>query len=391
MNRRKAIIAILLLGAAGAGAWMLYGRYSHANDNVIRVSGNLELTQVDISFKISGKLIERTVDEGDSLKKGDLVARIDPDLTERQTQRDSAGVDAAQSQIAQMAASIDLQRATTDADLDLRRAELRQAQARLDELLAGSRKQEILQARAQVTEAQSAYDQAKRDWDRAQPLYKNEDISTQQYDMFRMRYESTQAVLRQSQERLGLVEEGPRKEEIESARAAVARAQAAVKLSEASRFELKRREIELETRKAEVARASAQMAMSQSQLNDTRVVAPIDGVVLVKSAEIGEVLAAGATVLTLGDVDHPWLRAYIREQDLGRVKLGQKAKLTTDSYPNKVYWGRISFIASEAEFTPKQIQTSEERIKLVYRVKIEVDNPQHELKSNMPVDAEIQL
>jgi HlyD family secretion protein len=112
-------------------------------------------------------------------------------------------------------------------------------------------------------------------------------------------------------------------------------------------------------------------------------VSPIDGVVLVKSANTGEILAPGTTVVTIGDIEHAWLRGYINERDLGRVKLGTKAKITTDSYPGKVYWGQVSFIASEAEFTPKQIQTSEERLKLVYRIKIDVDNPQHELKSNM--------
>ena len=131
--------------------------------------------------------------------------------------------------------------------------------------------------------------------------------------------------------------------------------------------------------------------MTQTQIADTTIVAPIDGVVLVKSAEAGEVIAAGTTIVSLGDLDHPWLRAYINETDLGRIKLGGKVKLSTDSFPGKTYEGHISFISSEAEFTPKQIQTKEERVKLVYRIKIDVDNPQHELKNNMPVDAEILL
>ena len=105
-------------------------------------------------------------------------------------------------------------------------------------------------------------------------------------------------------------------------------------------------------------------------------VSPIDGVVLVKGADVGEVLAPGTTVLTVGDIDHPWLRGYINETDLGKVKLGSKVKVTTDSYPGKVYNGRVTFISSEAEFTPKQIQTKQERVKLVYRVKIEVENPE---------------
>jgi HlyD family secretion protein len=114
-------------------------------------------------------------------------------------------------------------------------------------------------------------------------------------------------------------------------------------------------------------------------------------VVLVKSAEVGEVLAPGTSILSIGDLDRPWLRGYINETDLGRVKLGQKVKVTTDSFPGKTYWGTVSFISSEAEFTPKQIQTAEERVKLVYRIKVDIANPQHELKVNMPADAEIQL
>jgi HlyD family secretion protein len=205
-----------------------------------------------------------------------------------------------------------------------------------------------------------------------------------------MRSDSTAAALKQAEERLAMVSEGPRKEEIESARAQVARADAALRLSEANRLELKRREEDLPVRRADVSRAQAQIGITDTQLGDTVVIAPVDGVVLVKSAEVGEVLAAGTTVVTIGDIDHPWLRGYINESDLGRVKLGAPATLSSDSYKGKTYAGHVSFIASAAEFTPKQIQTREERVKLVYRIKIDVDNRGHELKSNMPVDAEIQ-
>jgi HlyD family secretion protein len=111
----------------------------------------------------------------------------------------------------------------------------------------------------------------------------------------------------------------------------------------------------------------------------------------VKAADVGEILAPGTTIVTVGDIDHPWLRGYVNETDLGKVKIGSKVRVTTDSYKGKMYNGRVSFIASEAEFTPKQIQTQQERVKLVYRVKIDLENPKHELKSNMPADAEILL
>jgi HlyD family secretion protein len=163
-------------------------------------------------------------------------------------------------------------------------------------------------------------------------------------------------------------------------------------MAQANALEMKRREQELTTRDAEIARSRASIAMIDSQIADTIAVSPVDGVVLVKSADPGEILAAGTTVVTIGDIEHPWLRGYIDETDLGRVKLGSLVHVTTDSFKKgKSYTGHVSFISSEAEFTPKQIQTQTERVKLVYRIKIELDNSSRELKSNMPADGEIVL
>jgi HlyD family secretion protein len=391
MKRTVLILIILLVAALALAGILNPGWFKRDDRSRLHVSGNIELTQVDISFKVPGKLIERTVDEGDLVKPGMLIARIDREQMESQRIRDSAVVASAQSQLTQMQTSIALQRETLESDVALRKAEQRAAQAKLDELLAGSRTQEVQQARAAVADAKAQNEQARLDWDRAQELFKNDDISKAQYDQYRMRLDSTSAILRQAQEREAMVVEGPRKEDIESAKADVARAAAAVRLSEANHLELKRKEEDLVAHRADIERSRAQVAMTDSQLNDTVVRSPISGVVLVKSAEVGEVLAAGTTVVSIGDVDHPWLRGYINERDLGRIKLGDKALVTTDSFPGKTYPGRVSFIASEAEFTPKQIQTQEERVKLVYRIKIELDNPQHELKSNMPVEADILL
>lgn len=275
------------------------------------------------------------------------------------------------------------------ADLQLRNADLSAAQSQLLQLKNGARPQEIQQANAAVAAAQSQYDQAKKDWERAQTLYKDDDISTSQYDNSRTRFDSTAANLKQTKEQAGLVQAGPRSETIESASAQVERARASLKMGQANSIETTRREQEITARRADIERARAQIALVDTQLADTIAVSPIDGMVLVKAADVGEVLAPGTSVVTVGDIEHPWLRAYIREQDLGRVKVGSKARVTTDSFPGKAYDGRVSFVSSEAEFTPKQIQTAEERVKLVYRVKIDIDNPRHELKSNMPADAEI--
>ncbi len=320
-----------------------------------------------------------------------MLARLDTDQLQKQRDRDQASVVVAETMLAQQKTAIDYQKASLEADIEARTASVRQAEAKLQELVAGSRQQEKEQANAALEDARTQHVLATDDWDRAQTLFKTDDISRSQYDLYRTRFNSTKALVQQAQERFSLVMEGPRKEDIEAARAQLELARAGLKQAEATRLELKRKEQELQTRQAQIEQARAQVAVVDTQIADGTVTSPINGVVLVKSAEAGEVLAAGTIIATLGEMDKPWLRGYIREQDLGRVKTGMKARVTTDSYPGKVYSGRISFISSQAEFTPKQIQTAEERVRLVYRIKIEVENPNHELKLNMPADAEIQL
>jgi HlyD family secretion protein len=380
------VIAIAVLGAAG----MLAYRSLHQEPaNRIVVSGNIELAQVDIAFKTSGRLIERTVNEGDAVQKGMVIARLDREQLLHQRDTATAALATAQAQLSESISALNWQRETMQADMQLRNADLSAAESQLLQLKNGARPQEIQEATAAVAAAQSQYDQAKKDWDRAQTLYKDDDISTSQYDQFRARFEGAEANLKQVKERSGMVQAGPRSETIESAKAQVERAHASLRVGQANAIETKRREQDIVARQGDIERAKAQIALIDSQLADTIAVSPINGIVLVKAADVGEVLAPGTSVVTVGDIDHPWLRAYIREQDLGRVKLGDKVKVTTDSFPGKAYDGHVSFISSDAEFTPKQIQTAEERVKLVYRIKIDIENSRGQLKSNMPADAEI--
>ncbi len=390
MKKKRLIIIVVIVVIAAAIA--VTRKLSNGSDpDVLRISGNIELTEVDISFKYPGRLVELAVDEGDPVKRGQIIAAMDRAEWERQLERERATVSAAESGLVQLRTAITFQRETVSGDLQLRSADLRQAEARLAELLAGSRAQEIEQARAVRAEAQVQHEQARRDFERAQKLFKDDDISAAQYDQFKARHDATAATLKRAAETLKLVEEGPRKEQIDQARAAVERARAALRLAEANSIDLRRREQEIPIRQADIRRAAAQAGVLEAQLADRTLASPVDGVVLTRSAEPGEVLPAGATVLTLGDIERPWVRGYIAESDLGRVKLGMTARISTDSYPGKAYEGKITFISSEAEFTPKQIQTQQERVKLVYRIKIDVPNPHRELKSNMPVDAEIRL
>ncbi len=142
---------------------------------------------------------------------------------------------------------------------------------------------------------------------------------------------------------------------------------------------------------ANVKSAQAALDMSRIVLGYTVLRAPYNGVILVRQAELGESEVPGTPIVTMADLDHVWLRAYVNEPDIGKIRFGQRVTVTTDSYPNKIYRGRISFIASQAEFTPKSVETHAERITLVYRVRIDLENPTHELVPGMPADARIAL
>jgi len=391
MRTARTLPAAVLTVAIGGIGMISCSLWKGEDENKIVLSGNIELTQVHVAFKSSGKLIDLPIEEGDEVREGTVLARLDMEQQQKQRSREQASLTIAETSLAQHLTGIDYFKASLEADILAREARLRQAEANLDQLLAGSRSQEIQQAEAAVQEARSQFALAEEEWQRAQVLYKNDDISTSQYDRYRSQFTGSQAAMQKAEQYYSLVREGPRKEDIEAARAAVEQARAALQQAEASRLEVRRREQESDTRRAQIDQARAQVAYMDAVIADGTVTAPFDGVILEKSAEIGEVVAAGTTIASLGNIKKPWLRGYIRQQDQGRVKLGMKVRVTTDSYPDKVYEGRLSYIASEAEFTPKQIQTPEERVKLVYRIKVEVDNPSQEPKLNMPASAEILL
>ncbi|MBN2373998.1 efflux RND transporter periplasmic adaptor subunit [bacterium] len=386
-TKRSAIIVIIIITGLVAAAVFSVKWLNNENNHRIFISGNIELTEVNIAFKNSGRIIELNIEEGDPVKKGMIIARLDQEQLLLQRDRFQAMLDAARVQCSKIQTEIQYQYETLKGNTALRKAEMNQAGARLKELLSGSRAQEIEQMQAMTERAKAEFEKAKKDWERAKILYDKGDISTARYDQVKTAYESAEAGLKQAREQLALVVEGPREENIEAARAQVAAAKAGLQITEAQRLEIKRKEQDLELAQTDIKRAITELALIESQLKDNIAESPIDGVVLTKAAEAGEIIPAGAPIVTIGDLYHPWLRGYINEENLDRVKLGGKARIITDS--GKIFWGRISFISSEAEFTPKQIQTKQERVKLVYRIKISIENPNGELKLNMPADAEI--
>jgi HlyD family secretion protein len=379
MEKRRQLIVLIAAGLLLAiFAYLILGR--SARDAIIRVSGNIEVTDAEVSFKIPGRVEARLVDEGEMVKAGQAVARLDSAELEQEAALRKAEVQAAEAVLAELEAG------SRPEEIAQAEAAAEQAKARLDEMLAGSRPEELAAADAVLRRAQAEAERARLDAERYDGLYKKGIVSAQQYDLARTSYETARARQREAEEQYKLVKEGPRKEQIAQARAAWLQAQERFRLVKNG----PRRETIAQAR-ARLRQAREALAVAETRLSYATLVAPLSGVVLSKNVEPGEFVAAGTPVITVGDLENVWVRAYINETDLGRVKVGQRVRVTTDTYPGKHYEGRVSFIASQAEFTPKSVQTEKERVKLVYRIKVDIHNPNMELKPGMPADAEILL
>ena len=327
---KKIIPIVILLAAAVAAGVYYYPRLTQkaAPVNQLTLSGNIEAHESLVGFKVPGRIVELPVEEGQQVAQGALLARLDDADLKQRIRIDEAAV------------------GVRESDLAL--------------TLAGTRHQEVKAAQQTMLDAEADRSQKKLDNERAQKLFAKDEVSAQERDLAATALKRAEAIFKAAQQRYNEAVEGSRKEDINIARA---------NLNE----------------------AGASLGLSQVNLSYSILRAPSAGVVTVRQAELGEVVAPGSPVVTIADLDHIWLRAYIAETDLGSIYWGQDAVITTDTYPGKQYHGRISFIASTAEFTPKSVQTFKERVTLVYRIKIDIDNANHELKPGMPADARIDL
>lgn len=327
--KQRIPLFVLLVAVVVAGSYVITPllRGQLRSDGLI-VSGNIEAHESLLSFKVQGLIAEMPVQEGQWVEQGTVIARLEGDDLRQQVAVDEAA--------------------------------LRKSEAELALALAGTRRQQIEAAEQTLLDAQADLKQKKLDYERAKDLYAEGAIAKNTRDLAETDLKRARAVEQRAKEQYDEAVEGTRKEDIAISR-------------------------------ANVQQAHEKLRLSRIQLDYTELRAPKAGVILVRQAELGEVVAPGTPVVTLADLDHIWMRAYISETDLGRVRWGQSATIRTDTYPGKGYPGRVSFIASKAEFTPKSVQTQAERVTLVYRIKIDIENPNHELKPGMPADATIEL
>lgn len=324
--KKKIIIPVVLVAIIASAAVFAFNRRRADDDGTLRVSGNIEVTDVEISFRMPGRVATRPASEGMPIAAGAVVATLD---------------------------TSELQH-----EIGARDADVAAARAQLAELESGSRRQEIEQARTAVRLAQAEAERWTADYARQRELYAKKVISQRELEASETAAQMARERVVQARQSAALLEEGPRRETKDAAR-------------------------------ARVQQAGQAGAALRTRLADATIVSPMSGIVIAEHVEPGEHVAAGTPVVTIGDLDRVWMRGYIDETDLGRVRVGQRVDVRSDTFPGKAYPGVITWISEQAEFTPKSVQTEKERVKLVYQLKIDIPNPSHELKPGMPADADI--
>jgi HlyD family secretion protein len=325
MKRSERIIVSLaglglLLGLSG---WQLPACLGQKVSNEIRLSGWVEVDTVRIAPLIGGRIVELNLEEGESVRKDQVVARLD-------------------------CRELELQ-------LGQAQASRKGASAQSQMVKKGARNEDIANVRELVKQAEIALDNAKRDRDRAAALLASKSITQKQFDDAKSRYDSTEAQLAALRQQYAKIRSGSRVEEKETAEAMVEQAESVI-------------------------------ALLKEKLSHCVVDAPADGVVINKLVEKGEIIGPGGVMAIVGKMARVKVKGYVAEEELGFIKIGQNVSIFIDSEPTRPIPGKVTFIASQAEFTPKNIQTQQERIKTMYEIRVTVDNSDGKLKAGMPAD-----
>lgn len=323
-ERLKIIIPVIVILAAAAGLFIF--RKEQAKSGKLTYYGNIDIRQVQLAFYATGRVLNMSLKEGDSVSAGQLVAELDADRYE--------------SGLANAAAQVEMQK---------------QVVARYH---AGSRPEEIAEAQARVRAGEATLKDAQQNQVRLQALAKEQFVSQQQLDNAETSVQVAAADLDASRQAAALAVEGPRKED-------VAAAEAQLKAYEAA------------------------LTLARQELSDTKLYAPTNGIIQNRILEPGDMASPQQPVYTLALNNPIWVRAYVPEPDLGRLVEGMAAEITTDSFPGKKYNGWIGYISPTAEFTPKQVETTDLRTRLVYQMRVYVDNPQNELRLGMPATVRV--
>ena len=384
--KKRLILAAFLLLLVGAGGSVYWGQYAKRTSELY-YSGMIEATQANLAFQTAGRINAVRVEEGQAVEAGQVLAVLDQDSALANRDQALANMVRAESTLKQMQILLALNRQALPAEGEKAEAAVQAQQAQLRELETGYRNQDVQQALLTLESKRIAMEDARKDQKRDEELYLRKVIPERVKDASSLKYETAFKDHERAQQAYALLKEGYRKESIQVGRSRLLEAKAALKLARINLKKIEVTEKEVDVARAQVQAAQATIELAEIQLRHTELTSPFKGMVTSRNSEPGEVVTTGQEVISISDLSEVDLKIFVDETEIGRVKPGQPAEVKIDTFADKSYQGRVAFISSEGEFTPKIIQTRKERVKLVYLVKIKIPNPDFELKSGMPADA----
>lgn len=320
--RKRLVIILGVVAVLSIAGWFIYQQFTATPQRILTLQGNIDIRQVNVGFRVTGRVKEMKLEEGDVVHAGDLIATLDDVPYQDQVR--------------------------------LAEAQVAQAQANYSKMVNGYRPEEIQQAKAQLAQSQANYQNAVRYFERQDALQQSHVISKSDYDNALASRDSLKGQVDLAQANLNLELAGNRFEDIDSA-------------------------------KAQLENSKANLATARQNVDDCKLFAPVDGVIITRAVEPGTIVSTSSVIYSICQNEPVWVRTYVDERDLGRIYPGMKALVYNDTDPNHPYVGQIGFISPVAEFTPKNVETRELRTDLVYRLRVIIAKPDRYLRQGMPV------
>lgn len=384
---KKRIIIIAFFTLLLVVILLVYFGQRSARLSELDYSGTLEATQSELSFQAAGRVTTIPVDEGQSVEKDQILAVLD--LSEYQARYDQAkaNLDASKADLARLELSLENYKKTLPADVERYSASLNALKAQLDQMEAGYRSQDIEKADYNLSSLKASMEIAQKNKERYDKLFNENIVSENEHDSANLQYETALRAYESAGANMDQMKEGYRNEDVRVAKAKLVEGEAILKQAKSNLSKIDMTQKEVEAARAKVQAADAAFRLAETQLDYMELKAPFKGTITSRNIEPGEVVTLGQEVFSLADLSSIELKIFVDETEIGKVKPGQEADVMVDTFPEKVFKGKVTFISPEGEFTPKIIQTHKERVKLVYLVKVLIPNPGIELKPGMPADA----
>ncbi len=384
--KKRIVVIIFFFLLFGVGILVYLGQ-RNVQQRELYYSGTIEAKHAELGFQVSGRIRDVLADEGQLVEKDQALAVLDQSEYQARHEQAKAHLESFIKNVQRLEMVLELYEKSLPDEVARAEAGVKVLLSQLQELEAGYREQDIKRARLAFSTSRDIMEEAGKNKVRYDKLFQKGIVSEKEWDAIKLRHETASKEFEKAKEALEMLKEGVREETIQTARARLAEGKAIVKQAGSNLKKIDAAEKEVEAARAQVQAARSAVDLARIYLKYTLLRAPFKGIITSRNIEPGEVVLPGREVMTLSDLSTVELKIFVGETEIGKVKPGQRVEVRVDSFPDKVYRGKVSFISPEGEFTPKIIQTHQERVKLVYLVKVSIPNPDLELKSGMPADA----